>query len=91
MTKEEAVECVVRSLPYPQHIKDWDLSQDKECRFTWRDERFRLSLSDMAMVEHVVGDFLHGDNLAIAIEALITNERIRMYTRKSELITQGDK
>ena len=69
MTRDEAVTCLMR-VPYPEHISEIDTSDDDAVRFTWRDDRFRISLRSMT-IEQVEGPILSGSNLAILMERII--------------------
>lgn len=71
-TKEQALELVVKSIPYPEHIKDWDLSSEEtSIRFTWRTEnRFRFDFKYMS-VEEVGNGVLSGTNITILLRELL--------------------
>jgi hypothetical protein len=72
MTKDQAITAIVRGLPHPYHISDLDTtSEENAVRFTWRRDRFRLSLAGRPSVEEVDDGFLSGSNIAILMEALI--------------------
>ena len=68
MNPEQIIEKVINVIPYPNQIKDIDISNNA-VRFTWRDTRFRVSES--LMVEEVQGNLLTGSNIAIMLEQLI--------------------
>ena len=75
MTKAKFVEAIVKALPYPQHITDWDLDSEEEAiRFTWRRAQFRQSTAYSHRVEECENGLLKGSNLAIVVEALIKRE-----------------
>lgn len=72
MTRDEAVEMVVKALPYPEHITAWDTATEEGVvRFTWRGDRFRYSYTGSGMVEEVDDCFLRSSNLAILVEYAI--------------------
>ena len=77
MTKEQAIECVTRALPYPQHIKNWEFSGPDTVYFTWRRDRFKLYLGSVSVGE-IESIFEKGSNLAIAVEQLIKRQWIAM-------------
>ena len=80
--KAQVVEAVVKALPYPQHITDWDFDTDEGAvRFTWRRDRFRMSTCHSMMVEECKNGCLHGSNLAIVVEALIKRELFTLLTQ----------
>ena len=69
-TPEDLIELAVKALPYPDQIRDWDLStEDSAVRFTWRDTRFRVSTN--LFVEEVTPPVLRGSNISIILEALL--------------------
>ena len=70
-TKEEAVELIIKSLPYPNQIHHWSFREEEAIRFTWRSARYRLSLSGMIEEESKPSGFLKGSDKAILIEKLI--------------------
>jgi len=71
-SQSDVLEAVMQGLPYPQHVSDIDLTSEPDCavRFTWRNDRFRVSLSS-GMVEKCKNGCLHGSNLAILFEHLL--------------------
>lgn len=70
MTKEEILVKLIKNIPYPNQISDLDLSSESDAiRFTWRSDRFRISLT--GSVEQVEKPFLAGSNMAILMETLI--------------------
>lgn len=89
MTHAEMVEAINVAIPYSEHITDYDFSAAASLRFTWRNDRFRVSLEGL-MVEQVEGDFLAGSNLAIAIEGLIKRGAMAVFQRKSKRLAEGE-
>ena len=76
-TPEQVIQAVVCAIPYPQHVKDWDLSSVPDAvRFTWRSDRFRVSLRS-GMVEQEDGRLLCGSNIAILVESMIRSAVVR--------------
>lgn len=71
-SQSDVVEAVMQGLPYPQHVSGIDLASEPGCavRFTWRHDRFRVSLSS-GSVEECKNSCLHGSNLAILFEHLL--------------------
>jgi len=69
MKNEELLELVITSLPYPEQIKDIDVSEPDAIRFTWRGDRFRVS--NTTHVEQVDRGCLCGSNIAILLRRLI--------------------
>ncbi|KKL50882.1 hypothetical protein LCGC14_2301060 [marine sediment metagenome] len=75
MTNDKIIECVIKAIPYPEHISDIEL--DDDCvRFTWRTDRFKVS--DSGMVEELEDIFLKGSNIAILMERLIKYEYVKL-------------
>lgn len=72
MKRENLIEAIVRAVPYPNQITDWDLSGYLAVRFTWRGIRFRVSLE--GYVEEIQGVFGVGNNISILMEKLIQHE-----------------
>jgi len=72
-TKGKIVELIVKALPYPSQIKDFDLDGDENAvRFTWRFSRYRVGCY-VGMVEEVEGSMLSGSDNAILLERLLDN------------------
>ena len=70
MTNAELMELLIASLPYPDQIKNLDLtSSETAIRFDWRGIRFRISQSKS--VEEVKDGMLSGSNIAIILEHLV--------------------
>jgi len=72
-TKSELLSKVIKVIPYPDQMSDFDLMLHEQIRFTWRSVRFRVSLS--GMVEEVNDVFLSGSNVSILLEALIKSDK----------------
>lgn len=74
MEKHKILELVLKRLPCSQQIEEIDLTSDHDAiRFTWRDDRLRISKS--LSVEQVKGSALCGSNLAKVIEQLLKNNQ----------------
>lgn len=69
MDNSKRLETVLKGLPYPNQMKDIDMSEENAIRFTWRQVRFRVAHD--FNVEEVEGRFLAGGNLSILLEALL--------------------
>ena len=69
MTNSEIMDLVKKALPYSNQMTDTELDEEKDFRFSWRGDRFRIG--DQLNVEQVDGGFLVGSNIAIIIEELI--------------------
>lgn len=72
-TKSELLSKVIKIIPYPDQMTDFDLMLHDQIRFTWRSVRFRVSLS--GMVEEVNDGFLRGSNISLLLEALIKSDK----------------
>ena len=70
-TKDELVTAIVSTIPYPNHISNWDISS-VECAiiFTWRNDVFHISTSE-GVVHECKDGFIAGSNIAILLEHLI--------------------
>ena len=81
MNFEKLLELIYSSLPYPEQVKDWDLTSDSEAlRFTWRDTRFRVTKA--LFIEEVKEHFLYGTDLCILLQKLLKdNASIKNYYR----------
>lgn len=70
-TKEKAIEAIVKALPYPEQIKDWDLASEKDSLyFSWRSNRLKFNLTH-TRIDEVNGNLLVGSNLAMLMTELI--------------------
>lgn len=58
-----------RAMPLPEQITSVWATEANSVRFTWRGATFRATIS--GGVDQVIGNFLHGSNLAILVQALI--------------------
>ena len=71
--KEALIEKVVRAVPYPAQITEWDISSEEGAiRFTWRRLRVRVTIN--LVVDEVKDCFLAGSDAAILLEALLKKE-----------------
>lgn len=77
ITKEQAIEAIFRKIPYSNQIKELDLSNDREIRFTWRGDRYRVGL-DPFHIEIARNGCLIGDEKAILMEYLVKPELVGM-------------
>ena len=79
-TKEVAMEVVLKAIPYPEHLSDFDFTSEKTAIiFTWRHNRFRLDIEYIS-VEEVGNGVLSGSNMSILLQELIKREFIRRNT-----------
>lgn len=70
-TKEEALEVLIKSIPYSDQLSDLDLSRDNEIMFNWRiNTRFVLNL-ESGYVQEVGDGILIGSDIAILISHII--------------------
>ena len=74
MKQEKAVEILFKAFPYPEQIVELDMSEKGEIYFTWREERFKFSYTNMPFVWSVRGTMLHGDNISILAQELLTKQ-----------------
>lgn len=63
------IELLIAALPYPEKIKNINLSRPNEVRFEWRGNAF--AVSDTLNTEQIDGAFLVGSDLAILLKALL--------------------
>ena len=64
------IEILNNAIPYPNQIKDYDINNKDQIRFTWRGTRFKVDFQN-ASVDEVGNGVLIGSDLSILIEALI--------------------
>ncbi len=70
-TAGEAIELLIKTVPYPEHITNLEISGENTIRFTWRtSNRFRFDFKNM-LIEEVDGCMLAGSNIAILLEKLL--------------------
>lgn len=69
LSQGELIATITKTLPYPDQIKAFDLSEEGCVRFTWRGHTFRVSQT--GHTEEVIGGMLHGNNLALLLRAVI--------------------
>lgn len=73
MKQAEIIESIVNSIPYPQHIKNIDLTEGNAVLFDWRGSRYRVGSS--LDVEECEGGFLCGSDKAILMRHVIAKGR----------------
>lgn len=79
-TKEALLEAIMRGVPYPSQVTALDLtSEESAIRFTWRQDRFRVSCYSGG-VETVEGHLLSGGNMAILMEQVLKIQLIHILT-----------
>ena len=73
MTKEELVQVIYSTMPYPSQIRDLDFTtEDNAVRFSWRCDRFRVVILNTTIsVEQVEGNVLVGSNITIILNELL--------------------
>lgn len=81
-SKERAIVVVVNALPYPEQIKNWDLSHDNVVRFTWRNARYRFDFRLMG-VEEVRDGCLIGNDTAFVMRTLFKRVANSMQSAQS--------
>jgi hypothetical protein len=82
MHKGQLIEAILLAVPYPQQTTEWDIaSEEGAIRFSWRGDRFRVSLNGL-LVETVRGGILAGDNPAILMESLVRRAVVEIENRK---------
>lgn len=69
MKNSDTLNLVIKTLPYPDQIKDVDMSMTDQLRFTWRGDRFRVS--DALFVEEVDSKFLVGSNTSLLLQRML--------------------
>jgi hypothetical protein len=77
----KAVEFLINALPYPNQIKDIDLSYDPAVYFTWRSGRYKIELQT-GSVDMVEGQMLIGNDTSMLIRRLIELEVIKYMVSK---------
>lgn len=77
-TKDQVIQAIVKGMPYPDQIKDWDTTQHEQVRFSWRNSgRFRVSCN--GMVEEVGDGVLISSDITIFIEASIKRHLVKDF------------
>jgi len=72
MNKNEILNVVLATIPYPRQVCDIDLdAEDEAIRFTWRANRFRVDKN--LSVEEVGHGVLMGSDIAILLRELLRN------------------
>lgn len=67
-----ALDLLLKSLPYPEQVKDLEIKNDKAIYFTWRSCRYKFELSPvMVMVVVSNGCVLEGRDSSLLIEHFI--------------------
>jgi len=71
-SKEQALELVIKAIPYPEQVSDWDLSSETTAiYFTWRKtNRFRFNYPYMS-VDEVGNGVLIGSDISILLRKLL--------------------
>lgn len=77
VTKDKVVGWIVAGLPYPDQCSDFDTTRDGSIYFTWRRDRFRISVPGLMVEQCEPVGFLTGSNLAICMSRLIKGAMIR--------------
>ena len=85
ISNEKIIEAVLRSIPYPDQMRDFDLSNECSVRFTWRGSRFRVS--DTGYAEESSNHCLSGSNASILLTALVQGSMGHMA--RDELTVQA--
>lgn len=68
-TKSELLAKVIKTIPYPDQMTDFDLTLPDHIHFTWGSVRLCIDLR--GMVKQVDDSFLEGSNIAILLEYLL--------------------
>lgn len=68
------MEILIRAIPYPDHMRDFDISADS-VEFTWRGTRYRVTKS--FGVDEVGDGVLIGSDRAILVRACIDFARAK--------------
>jgi len=72
-TTGKAIELLNRALPYPEQMKNIDLSNQNCVCFDWRGSRYKLDMETCGVMLSK-GQFLEGDNSSLLMERLIKKE-----------------
>lgn len=73
----QVLEVLLNAVPYPNQIKNIDLSYDKAVYFTWRSSRFKVELST-GSVDVSEGQMLIGNDVAILLRELMQRTLINL-------------
>jgi len=72
-TKEKGIELLYRSMPYPDQIRNLDLTKNDAIYFGWRSSRYRLDLQFCSVMQSD-GIMLKGDDCSILLERCLKNQ-----------------
>lgn len=81
-TQADIIEAVMRCFPYSGSVRDIDMSDPSAVRFTWRRERFHVSL--LLCVETGEGPCFAHSNSAILAESVIKTAMIAIWNERSK-------
>lgn len=77
-TKGKGMELLLKSLPYPEQIKDIDLDKENAIYFSWRSQRYRLDL-EICRVDRSNDSVLEGDDASLLMTQLLKNQIANIY------------
>ena len=84
LTKDGLLEVVTVAVPYSSQLRAWNTQSEEDAvRFTWRGNRYRVSLPSL-MVDECDGRMLSGSDIAILMEALLKMAYVRMMERDAK-------
>ena len=72
-TKEKGFELLYRSIPYPDQIRNIDVSIDNVIYFEWRSQKYKLDFQ-FCTVEKCTGVILVGDDCSILMTRCLRNQ-----------------
>lgn len=85
ISQEVLMEVILKAMPYAEHINNIEMCPNNDVRFSWRDNRFKVSgCRGNISVETVRGGFLHGDSISIMLETLLKQTYYGMVIGKME-------
>lgn len=76
-TQGKGIELLNRSLPYPEQMKNFDLSNEGSIYFDWRSQRYKLDLQ-FCRVDRSNGQFLEGDDSSILMTQCLKSQLINL-------------
>lgn len=82
ITTEIGIELLYASLPYPEQIRELDLSSESAIYFKWRFNKYKFDLS-MLSIDAVDGMMLVGNDTAILMTELIKLTYSRMLANQA--------
>jgi hypothetical protein len=73
ITKDQLIELLFKSVPYPNQIKNIDTATEDAVYFTWRSSRYKATCNPLSVMKLDVG-CLVGDDASILMTQCLKNK-----------------